>query len=397
MSQWQALGSVLRHAAVFSPYYRDQEWAARLRSGAAINFPRDVPLTSKSVVRGNSSAFYSLHIPDEHGSVVEEFTSGSTGAPVMVKKTKRHLQVNAIELHRLIAGWRLEDHKNALNLAPDTHKSAGSCEMTHMPNGARMFTLHGLEASAALNMLLRSGASAISGYPSLIHEVLKLGTERSVNLPLKLISTKGEVASDEFRGFAADHSGCQILDRYGSMETGVIATSCKLCNHYHMADRHLLVEVLRADGTPAARGEIGRMVVTPLYNLAMPLVRYDIGDYVELSGDEACEKKPSFSIRRIFGREVNIFKLADGTRVTPRLPADALAALGVRQYKLVQTTLHDVELRYIPENESTQVSDEWAQRLVERHIAPILRAKAIRTTDLPRRSGGKYLMHESLV
>ena len=42
------------------------------------------------------------------------------------------------------------------------------------------------------------------------------------------------------------------------------------------------VEILRDDGLLAACGESGRVIATPLYNYAMPLVRYEMGDVAEV-------------------------------------------------------------------------------------------------------------------
>jgi phenylacetate-CoA ligase len=48
------------------------------------------------------------------------------------------------------------------------------------------------------------------------------------------------------------------------------------------------VEILRDDGSPAAVGEQGEVVVTSLVNYAMPHIRYRIGD-VACWSDRNCE------------------------------------------------------------------------------------------------------------
>lgn len=395
--QSELVSRLLAHAASFSPYYRDQAWAARVRNKADLDSYGDIPITLKSVVRGNASSFLSLQFPEEDGAVTTEFTSGSTGEPLKVAHTQLHFRMNALKIQRLKTGWGLNGHMKYLALAAtEADKPQGTVEERNFPNGRCLWTLHGLEATAALTFLRRCGATAVSGFPSLVHDMLKLAHERSVSLPLRLVSTYSEIVTDELREFTRQNFGCRILDRYGAVETSIIAAQCAACGEYHLADRHILFEILRNDGAPAAPGDIGRVLVTPLYNRAMPLLRYDIGDYVELSKNDSCARS-YLSIRRIVGREKNIFKLADGRRFAPTIPGDVMPDLGIQKFKLIQTTPQDVELHYMAPAEIPDLTQEVAQRLIDYYLASVLRVTPMRVSDIPRGPGGKYLMHESRV
>jgi phenylacetate-CoA ligase len=46
--------------------------------------------------------------------------------------------------------------------------------------------------------------------------------------------------------------------------------------------------VLDQRGNPRGPGEVGRVVVTPLNNFAMPLIRYELGDTAEVGAPCAC-------------------------------------------------------------------------------------------------------------
>jgi phenylacetate-coenzyme A ligase PaaK-like adenylate-forming protein len=76
--------------------------------------------------------------------------------------------------------------------------------------------------------------------------------------------------------------GIPVVQDYGSTETGSLAGECPHGFLHLWADR-LVPEVYDpATGRATAEGT-GRLVVTTLYREAMPLVRYDTGDVVELS------------------------------------------------------------------------------------------------------------------
>ena len=71
------------------------------------------------------------------------------------------------------------------------------------------------------------------------------------------------------------------LDRYGCNEFSAIAHGCR-AGGLHVAIDRVRLDVVREDGTPAAHGEIGSVLVTDLDNRHMPLVRYRIGDLAAL-------------------------------------------------------------------------------------------------------------------
>jgi phenylacetate-CoA ligase len=392
----QALRALLDHCARHSPFYEGQEWAARWRRGGGIVFRRDIAITTAATVRAQTTSFRSRHVPPEDGAQITDHTSGSTGEVLEFKITERHLRMNALEDLRLKQGWPFGGHERILQLrAPEQGKPLGRFDRQRLPNGVEMWTLYSLQAQSSLLALRASRATWLSGYASQIHEALALARAARIELPLRVISTFGETVSPAFCEFART-AGYQTVDSYGSTETSLMAMECPLCGDYHVADRHLLFEAVRDDGSPAAPGEIGRVVVTPLYNRAMPLLRYAVGDDVELSRDNTCPRS-RFAIRRVAGREKDMFKLPDGGRVTPMLPPSAIFELGLRKFKLIQTTLRDIELRYVPGNADLILSRETAQRLVDDYVARGFTVTPVRLSDIPRDPGGKYRMHESLV
>src|SRR5262245_47593027 len=71
--------------------------------------------------------------------------------------------------------------------------------------------------------------------------------------------------------------GAPVEQGYGLNEIGVVATRCS-AGRYHVHIDHCHVEILDDDGEPCPPGESGRLIVTGVRNLAMPLIRYDTGD-----------------------------------------------------------------------------------------------------------------------
>lgn len=393
----EALQKMLRHAAHFSPYYRDFDWARRLRQEKNISFENDIPVTFAQQFKENTDRFYSIQVPTNDGKIFTKFTSGSTGRPTKVQKTALHFQMNAQENRRLSSGWMLDDHEIVMRLEPKNDlKPPGHVDMKHLQNGSRMFVHYGEEISSVLSCLLETSATRLTGMTSILYRVLELARENAQTLELRLACTIGESTDTVLRNQLEDHFGLRIFDTYGAVETGIIAARCSECGNYHPADQHLHFEALKSDGSLAVPGEVSNIYVTTLYNTAMPLIRFDIGDLVETGEMYSC-RRSKFSISRILGRRTQAFHLSDGRVLFPWLPAKEMRELGVQQYKMIQTTHEDVELRYIPTNPQHPLSQEQAQSLINRCLDPCIKAIPIVVDKLPRLANGKYILHESLL
>lgn len=79
-----------------------------------------------------------------------------------------------------------------------------------------------------------------------------------------------------------------VIEEYGSTETGSLAGECPQGRLHLWADR-AIVEVYHPETGETTRDGQGQLVVTPLYREAMPLLRYNLEDNVEVSyADCAC-------------------------------------------------------------------------------------------------------------
>ena len=125
-----------------------------------------------------------------------------------------------------------------------------------------------------------------------------------------------------------------------------MATQCPDCGEYHLASEVGHVEIMREDGRAAALGQSGRIVVTPFYNYAMPLIRYDMGDFAEAGIAKPTCRRRLPTLRRILGRARNRFRFRDGSIIWPEL-AD------FRLHELVSYT--DVQLLQIDLDQSRSV------------------------------------------
>lgn len=386
--QMRQLSLVLRHAYEHVPYYRN-------RWGAGSHALSDLPLLTRHELVDNYDRLKSESIPREHGNVAEARTSGSTGTPVRLLKT-RFLQLlwNAITLrdHR----WHRRDLSTtfaAIRMArTGEHESWGPATAGLVQTG-RSFTLDvRADIDAQLEWLQRLRPSYLLTYPSNASALAAAALDRKLEMHrLREVRTMGELLTPEIRQACHDAWGTPLVDLYSAEEVGYVALQCPDSEHYHVQSEALLVEVLDDRGEPAPPGETGRLVVTDLHNFAMPLIRYDIGDYAEVGAPCRCGRGLPV-LRRIVGRARNMLVAADGRRYWPTFGQRSFfeIAPGLRQHQFVQTAPDFVEARLVVSGVLTDSQSQALRALIESKLPAGMRVGIVQVESLARGAGGKY-------
>jgi len=367
------------------------------------------PVLSRSAVRDNLPALQAEQLPAGHLAAGERTSSGSTGMVVAVKTTNVWLEwQNALtfrtqrgagrELERSVAVIR----RYPTGTAPYPDGASGPDwappSVFPIPTG-RSYYLEtaGVSLEQQSEWLSRIRPDYLMTYPSIVRALAERASVCGRPAPLKGISTVGELVDTEVRELAVRHLDAVIYDIYSSEEAGVIALQCPATPMYHVQAEALIVEILDENGKACAPGETGRVIVTPLFNFAMPLIRYDIGDFAQMGELCACGRGLP-ALERILGRRRNMLTLADGRRFWPSFSARRLQkVVPIREHQFRQTEHEVIEALLVTE---TPVSDEQAAEM-RKIIADGLPAPfdiRIRCLEsIPRPASGKHEEFVSLV
>jgi phenylacetate-CoA ligase len=393
----KVLRSTLTHTATHSPYYRDQAWARSARRGATVSL-KNIPITPKHALREETERFFLPDVPPSEGPVADQLTSGSTGHPMTVKVTARFNRINETEAGRLIQGWDIEKHTNAVRISNPLEggRPRGTVE-EKLINGITLHVLHSGDVIEVFNFVVKTGATRLTTRPQMVLGILQHGADIGAALPLKLVTTITEVVPEQLRNLVKALPDCRLCDKYGTVETGLIAHQCAQCGAYHPADRQSVVEIVDDDGRPTKPGKIGRVIVTTLFNLAMPLVRYETGDHALVSKGQSCPRSP-VSLDRIVGRDRNLFRTASGHKMMPWVDPDIAMNFGLRQYKLIQRRPSEIEFHYIPNDMAANLpKDDDARQIIDKCMAPGFNVVPVKVSELLPAANGKYMMHECLI
>jgi phenylacetate-CoA ligase len=242
-----------------------------------------------------------------------------------------------------------------------------------------------------LDCILEERPDYLLGYATNLLGLFRTAEQRAAELPwLREVRSFGEAVSPEMREYFEQRWHLPFTDVYTARETGYMAVQCPDGDDYHVQSESAFVEILNENDTPCGPGEIGRVVVTPLHNFAMPLIRYDIGDYAEVGPQCSCGRGLPV-LRRIFGRSRNILRLADGSMRWPTLGTDELLDIApIRRFKVVQKSLTQIEVRLIAGRPFKESELAALRKHFLRHFGPSFDFNFIFLDEFPAQQGDKF-------
>ncbi len=170
----------------------------------------------------------------------------------------------------------------------------------------------------------------------------------------------------------------------------MIALQCPRGTNYHVQAESVMLEVLDERNRPCPPGQIGRVVITDLKNLASPMIRYEIGDYAELGRPCECGRGLP-NLTRILGRSRNMLSLPNGDRLWPRFASSRLArAAPVRQAQLVQVSLDEIHVNLVVARDLSAEEEDALGQLIGASLGHPFTLRFNYTDEIPRAPSGKF-------
>jgi len=380
--QFDQLGLVVKHARRHSPFYRERLGAAGLYSLTAWS-PESLarmPLLGRADLLLHAQDIFTRQFPREHGAASEKKSSGSTGRPVVVRRTALNDLYNmSLTLRDHI--WHRRDFRRTLAVTrpmvavcddPETAARNGWGPPVSLLFQSGPGYVRPMESDVArqAEWLADLNPGYLLTFPNNLSALLDC-FELSGRYPagLKGVRTIGETLPDGLRRRCHAVLGVDIVDLFSSEEAGTIALQCPETGLYHVQAESLLLEVLDEDGKACAPGMTGRIVLTDLHNFATPLIRYDTGDYAEVGPPCPCGRGLP-TLARILGRQRNMLVLPDGTRHWPVVGSyHYREAAPVLQFQVLQHALDDIEVRLAVERALTVEEEGRLKAIIQRALA----------------------------
>jgi phenylacetate-CoA ligase len=123
----------------------------------------------------------------------------------------------------------------------------------------------------------------LQGYPSALYGLTDEARAGRLRIRPRRIFSSSEPLLPEIRDALEETWGVPVWNAWGASEGGGIGTPCERGRGMHLSDDLFLVEPVDAHGRPVQPGvRSAKVYVTNLFNLTLPLIRYEITDEVTL-------------------------------------------------------------------------------------------------------------------
>ncbi|WP_198372169.1 phenylacetate--CoA ligase family protein [Roseomonas rosulenta] len=410
-AQRRQLAALVEHARAEVPFYATRLPAALPDPGDAAAWEaawRAIPVLTRDEIQAAdaSESMLAHRLPPGHGEYREVFTSGSTGRPVRAVRsqvwelawsafTMRDHLWHRRDLTGTMAVIRESGHGKAAYPDGDSQQGWGFSGAGLFESGRLVSLNVTTPADRQAEWLARQDPDYLLSHPSILVRLAAETRAAGLRLPrLRQVIAIAETLRPAARAAIEAAWGVPVIDIYSTREAGYLALQCPdHPPHVHVQSEGVRVDVEHDDGRPCAPGETGRVLVTPLHNLAMPLVRYDIGDAAEVGPPCPCGRGMPV-LTRILGRRQNMLRLPGGGRRWPLLSSGDLGALvaavpGLRQYRIVQTAIDALRLEIVAIGPLTEAEAAaaagWARAKFGEGFAVTVQALA----ELPRSAAGK--------
>lgn len=257
-------------------YYRRLLDEAGLKPGdiASLDDLERIPTLDKKTIRNRRKDLRNQSIKKLYFAE----TSGSTGEPLCFYKNlewdngTRAAQLRGYSWYN-IKPWERNGYLwGYANSAKGKIKTAISDQLM---NRFRLFSYQEDEIARFAKKL--EHASYLEGYSSMIYEIAR-EINRTEQGPYRMQMVKGtsEKIYDAYQNEVRKAFGTKMISEYGAAETGLIAFECP-SGKMHVAMENVIVEEVD-----------GEAVVTNLNSFSMPIIRYRLGDYIELDHTADC-------------------------------------------------------------------------------------------------------------
>jgi phenylacetate-CoA ligase len=258
-----------------------------------------------------------------------------------------------------------------------------------------VYDLSDTKLEQILASMKRRRLAYINGYTSALVLFAKFLLARGLTLKkecphLKVVIPTSEVCDDIDKATLEKAFGVRVANEYGAADADIIAFHDKDFD-WVVNYETLLVEILDDDGKPVADGEEGRVVVTLLYNRAMPFIRYEIGDRAVL---ESRTKGPYQVMKQVIGRTNDIVKLPNGVTaggMTLYYVIKKYLEDGGKTKEMVirQKALDRFHIEYVADKDLTDDDKKILLGAMDQYLIPGLETSFERKETIERSAAGK--------
>lgn len=253
-----------------------------------------------------------------------------------------------------------------------------------------------------INKFSKYNFEYINGYTSSIVLLAKYCQSKNTVLKsicptLKIGIVTSEMLFPDDRLLLEKWLGIPIINEYGASEVGLMAMQ-NANGDFEINQHNLFIEVVDEENKQVPDGEIGRILVTDLYNKATPMIRYEIGDL----GSLATLDNGTRILKDLQGRTSDVALLPSG-KVIPGLTfyyvtkAIIKEDLDILEFIVIQKKPALFEVQYVSKTDMDAGLKKKIQKAMDQYVEPGLSLEYTKLEVLDRSKRGKLMQFMSEV
>jgi len=379
------------------PYYR--EVFAREAfdpSGIdSIEALRRLPFLTKPVIRANAEQLKA----EVHGPLSRYNTGGSSGEPLIFYIGKSRKSHDVAAKWRATRWWGVDIGDPELVVWGSPVELGTQDRIRQLRDALmRSHLLPAFEMSPAnldrfVDTIRRARPAMLFGYPSSLSLIAEHARKTGIamdTLGIKVAFVTSEKLYDEQRRIITDTFGCPVANGYGARDAGFIAHECP-SGSLHISAEDIIVETIRADGSPTAPGEAGEIVVTHMATEEFPFVRYRTGDVGVLT-DAPCSCGRGLPVlAEVQGRTTDFVVARDGTIMHGLALIYTVRDLpGVERFKIVQHSRDCTEVFLVTNPQFDAASETRIVRDYQARLGQGVEVRINQVNDIAPEKSGKF-------
>lgn len=347
----------------------------------------ELPILDRATVQAASALIARADVP----SVETVSTSGSTGTGLRFPVTREAIQRQWATWWRFRRWHGIERDEwcgyfGGRPVVP-IRRRRGPFWRYNVPGRQVLFSGSHLSAdtwSAYAAELSRRRLAWLHGYPSLLALLASYLVEYRATLgyDIRWVTTAAESVLPAQADLIERAFGVRPRQHYGMAEGCANASECP-SGRLHVDEDFAFVEFV-----PIERAAGSRVLGTNVTNRAFPLIRYDVGDIAQVSGQACGCGRPGRIIDRIDGRREDYVVLPSGALIG-RLDHIFKNQVRVREAQIYQPDLTRVVLRLVGAKGFTNRDEQALVHTARTWLGTEVRIEIEHLESLPRTPAGK--------
>ncbi len=395
--QYEILIRILKHSYKNVPYYRKLFDVAGIKVNdiKSLKDLDKIPVLTKDDLKCN---FNSLTAKDVHKYKPHLYkTTGTTGEPVpfYLDISSQVLEFCYYWRYWSWSGYSLRKPFAEFALHPFIEGDITRLFFkSHLTNRiiVNPSMLSRQNIGSIYESLRKNKTEFIKGSPSTLYAYALLLEREGVSMPLKSVFTTGELVLPSHRAKIEEIFECRLVDSYGHMERTVAICQCPE-GSYHINSEYGVLEVNKNSQLSDGNKTVGTVIGTTLHNLAMPLIRYELTDLLEVGKNGKCRCGRGLPVvDKILGRTQQIIVTPD-ERFLTNLFILFDDVKNVKWLQMIQESINHITLEYGPDTGFNQdeLSDMISKLRTILGDSMIIDLHELNDSEVIERKNHKYL------